>query len=89
MKYEKLVAFLAGLLLAAGTALAQEVIVYPAKGQSQEQQSRDRYECHQWAVHETGVDPSLWDEYEITYEDRSEYRRAISACLEGRGYTVK
>jgi hypothetical protein len=32
--------------------------MYPAKGQSQEQQDRDRYECHSWAVRQTGFDPS-------------------------------
>jgi len=36
----------------------QRVFVYPAKGQSAEQQDRDRYECHVWAVQQTGVDPS-------------------------------
>ena len=38
--------------------LAQGVIAYPAQGQSQDQQSRDRYECHMWAVQQTGFDPS-------------------------------
>ena len=74
---------------AIAAATDERLYVYPNLGQSQEQQSRDRYECHRWAVHETGVDPSLWDEYEITAVDRNNYKRAISACLEGRGYTVK
>ncbi len=39
-------------------AWAQQMIVYPAKGQSQEQQNRDRYECHSWAVQQTGYDPT-------------------------------
>jgi hypothetical protein len=34
------------------------VYVYPAKGQSPEQTDRDKYECHLWAVQQTGVDPS-------------------------------
>lgn len=34
------------------------VYFYPAKGQSEEQQDRDRYECHGWGVRETGFDPS-------------------------------
>jgi len=34
------------------------VYVYPAAGQSEAQLDRDRYECHQWAVHQTGFDPS-------------------------------
>jgi hypothetical protein len=39
----------------------QRVIVYPANGQSAEQTDRDRYECHLWAVQQTGVDPSRAD----------------------------
>ncbi len=37
---------------------AQDVFMYPARGQSQQQQDRDRYECHSWAVGQTGFDPS-------------------------------
>ena len=39
----------------------QKVFVYPANGQSAEQTDRDRYECHVWAVQQTGVDPSRAD----------------------------
>lgn len=39
----------------------QKVFVYPANGQSAEQTDRDRYECHLWAVQQTGVDPSRPD----------------------------
>src|SRR6202140_669878 len=39
----------------------QRVFVYPANGQSAEQTQRDRYECHLWAVQQTGVDPSRAD----------------------------
>jgi hypothetical protein len=34
------------------------VMVYPAQGQTPEQLDRDRYECHIWAVQQTGFDPS-------------------------------
>jgi hypothetical protein len=37
---------------------AQQVFAYPNAGQSQEQQGKDRYECHQWAVSQTGFDPT-------------------------------
>jgi hypothetical protein len=40
---------------------AQKVFVYPNNGQSPEQTDRDRYECHVWAVQQTGVDPSRPD----------------------------
>ena len=50
------------LLLAAAAAvpetLAQGLYFYPAKGQSADQQSRDQYECHNWAVGQTGYDPA-------------------------------
>jgi hypothetical protein len=36
-----------------------KVYFYPSKGQSEEQQDRDRYECHNWGVRQTGFDPSL------------------------------
>jgi len=45
-------------LLLTGSSRAQDVYAYPAKGQSQAQQDRDRYECHSWAVQQTGFDPS-------------------------------
>jgi len=33
------------------------VIVYPAKGQSADQQNRDEGECYNWAKQQTGIDP--------------------------------
>ncbi|HEX3915361.1 MAG TPA: hypothetical protein VHW71_17825 [Steroidobacteraceae bacterium] len=42
----------------------ERVFVYPAHGQSPEQTERDRYECHNWAVQQTGVDPSRADAYQ-------------------------
>ena len=33
-------------------------IVYPAKGQSEAQQTKDQGECHEWAIKQTGVDPA-------------------------------
>ena len=64
------------------------LMVYPNKGQSEEQQAKDRYECHRWAVNESGIDPTL-EEQEFDTKDNNLYRRAIAACLEGRDYTVK
>ncbi len=39
-----------------GSALG-DVFIYPNKGQSQEQQERDKFQCHSWAVRESGFDP--------------------------------
>lgn len=38
-------------------AQANDVYAYPLAGQSQQTQSRDRYDCHMWAVQQTGFDP--------------------------------
>lgn len=35
----------------------QRVFFYPQRDQSPQQQDRDRYECYNWAVRETGFDP--------------------------------
>src|SRR5215470_8129874 len=39
-------------------AEAQKPVVYPAKGQSAEQQQKDQAECDVWAKQTTGVDPA-------------------------------
>jgi len=71
---------------------SDEIFVYPREGQSEEQQSTDRYECHRWAADRTGFDPTQpagnVAETDMTSK-RVDYRRAESACLEGRGYTVR
>ena len=36
---------------------AQEIIVYPAKGQSNDQMEKDKFECYTWAKGQTGFDP--------------------------------
>jgi Glycine zipper 2TM domain len=161
--------FAAGVSLIAGAAtpLGTQVMVYPTAGQTPERLDRDRYECHIWAVKQSGFDPSQphlaphqriqvvaappaptatvagavtgaiigaavshphnagegavvgavagallgaasdasrqqqADHVQQQYDERdarlqarleqqsSDYRRAIAACLEGRGYTVK
>ena len=36
---------------------AQDPIVYPAEGQSQEQMEKDKFQCYTWARDQTGFDP--------------------------------
>jgi hypothetical protein len=143
--------------------ILSRVYFYPERGQSEVQQDRDRYECYNWSVRQTGFDPGrralppeqraamvparasgasavagavvgavigasiahdgheaggaivgavaggvlgsaaeAADAQRISRETRpqgrgatryeqeaAEYRRAMSACLEGRGYSVK
>jgi hypothetical protein len=150
-------------ILWAGTARAQDLIIFPAKGQSQDQMERDKFECYTWAKQQTGFDPTAtprasspppqqqapeggvvrgaargalvgavvgeiarddagkgaaagamggaliggmrrrdqarrqaqaeqqWAAQQATQYNakRSEYNRALSACLEAKGYTVK
>ena len=44
-------------VLLAATVMAQDPMVYPAQGQSQEQMEKDKYQCYTWAKQETGFDP--------------------------------
>jgi hypothetical protein len=64
-----------------------ELLIYPAAGQSPQQLDRDRYECHRWAVQQTGFDPAS-ARYAPGAQVMDNYRRAQGACLNGRGYSV-
>ena len=61
-------------------------------GQTEQQQWTDRYDCHRWAKDQSGFDPTLQPPPGITPNEitsrRDQYRRAFTACLEGRGYDV-
>jgi hypothetical protein len=157
--------FTAGVTCVAFSAAGTELYIYPQKGQSAEQQDKDKYECYGWAKGQSGFDPMAppttksappkreggsviggavgggaagaavgavggaimggkagkgaaigagtgglvggmsaagrnskdaqnrrdWEQKEASAyaRDRNEYNRAFSACLEGRGYTVK
>jgi hypothetical protein len=68
-----------------------ELYIYPRNGQTEAQQSEDRYQCHRWAVQQTHFDPSQsgGGGQVDPVSGRAGYVRAMGACLEGRGYTVK
>jgi hypothetical protein len=68
-----------------------DLYIYPRNGQSEAQQSEDRYQCHRWAADQTHFDPTQpgGGASVAGPAARSDYFRAMSACLEGRGYTVK
>lgn len=73
-------------------ATSKQLFIYPKSGQSEQQQATDRYECHRWAVGQTGFDPTqaLADlSTSQIVEKRAAYQRAVTACLEARGYSVK
>lgn len=69
-----------------------DMFVYPKNGQSAETQARDKYECHKWARNGSGFDPTKAAGGVAAEESdakRAAYQRAMGACLEGRGYSVK
>jgi hypothetical protein len=70
----------------------EQMFIYPRLGQSEQQQADDRYACHRWAVDQTGFDPTQplgSASANQRIEKRADYQRAMGACLDGRGYTVK
>lgn len=73
-------------------AAEDRLFIYPMKGQSEQQQANDRYECHRWAVGQTGFDPTQPPADATPSElgpKRADYRRAMKACLDARGYSVR
>src|SRR5262245_47979742 len=44
-------------VVAVASHAADELYAYPQKGQSEEQLEKDKEECHDWAVKQTGTDP--------------------------------
>ncbi len=44
-------------LVLAAQSRAQDLMVYPAQDQNQEQQQRDEFECYNWAKQLSGFDP--------------------------------
>jgi len=73
-------------------AQGDDFFVYPRSGQTAEQQAADRYECHSWSKAQTGFDPTQPGGAvpgNQTAATRDQYQRALTACLEARGYSVK
>ena len=68
------------------------LFAYPKSGQTSAQQATDRIACQRWATGQTGTDPSAASStvpVAASAEWRQDYIRAESACLEGRGYSVR
>ena len=77
---------------AAATTVTDDVFIYPKNGQSDQQQATDKYECHKWANQQSGFDPTQSGggvPPEQNASAHAAYSRAMGACLEGRGYSVK
>jgi hypothetical protein len=69
---------------------AMSLFVYPKNGQSEQQTANDRYQCHEWAVGQTGYDPTnSANSSQAATATPENYKRAMTACLDARGYSVR
>src|SRR4030088_219991 len=71
---------------------SDDLFIYPKNSQPADQQANDKYECHKWASAQTGFDPTQSAggvPPEQAGAKRAGYQRAMRACLEGRGYSVR
>lgn len=66
-------------------ALADDMIVYPAKGQSPEQLAKDKGECHVWAVGQSNFDPAerVAPSATLTTENAKEQVAGSGAAVKG------
>lgn len=55
-----------------------EPVVYPRNGQSSAQLEADTRECNRWATTQ-----------QAAMADASVFNRAVEACMDGRGYTLR
>jgi hypothetical protein len=62
--------------------------VLPRNGQSQEQLAKDRYECYQFAVKQSGYDP-IHSGGAALQQQQYDYDRAQAGCFDARGYSVR
>lgn len=69
-----------------------DLFIYPKNGQSEDQQATDKFQCHQWAKQQSGFDPTQSGggvPADQNATAHASYNRAMTACLDGRGYSVK
>lgn len=62
------------------------LVIYPANGQSAEQQSKDEYECYVWAKDKTGFDPAQAESPATTQPTQSSSnagRQVLGGALAG------
>jgi hypothetical protein len=57
---------------------APDPVIYPRNGQNPQQTEADRQDCNRWATTQPAA-----------MADASVFHRAVLACMDGRGYTLK
>ena len=45
-------------LATSGRVMSADLFVFPSEGQSADQLNQDKFECHEWAKQQTGIDPN-------------------------------
>ena len=70
---------------AAPSSATGDLFVYPRNGQTEAQLTADRRDCNSWGVSQTGSDASKVGDP----QSQLRFQRAVTACLEARGYTVR
>jgi hypothetical protein len=53
-------------------------VIYPRNGQNAQQTEFDRQACNRWATTQ-----------QAALSDASVFQRAVEACMDGRGYTLR
>lgn len=76
-----------------------ESFIYPDRGQSQEQQTKDLEECHGQAKEQADIDPtqpvaqadaqSSPQEQPNREQRLQAYEQSLATCMKQRGYTLK
>jgi hypothetical protein len=70
-----------------------QIFIYPRQGQNDKQLLTDRNECHNWALDKTGYDPTKRPPADMPPPEiakhSTDYHRALGACLDGRGYSMR
>jgi hypothetical protein len=68
----------------------KDIIMYPSNGQNADQRAQDRYTCHRRVSEQVAFDPTRPDGGGAVGDAGvRDHFRAMTACLEGRGYGVK
>jgi hypothetical protein len=71
---------------ATASAPTDELVITPRNKQTETQKSFDRIDCERAAIVQTGFDPAAASGEALR---KADYVKAVSACLEGKGYSVK
>lgn len=81
--YKKLSFVAATLGFMAAISVQANIMIYPMKGQSNEQLSKDRYECHVWAVQQSGFDPSTAQATQVAPQTQQQKGQVLRGGMRG------